>query len=940
MEIRKFNFISGLLRTFWVINFAFIFGYGAFGQFYENGQDPFSIKWHQIKTEHFQVIFPGEVDSLGMMYAGYLDKIYQTGGLTLNHNPHRIPVVVHTRNVLSNGEVAWAPKRMNLYTIAPQIGNIEPYENGLALHEFRHVVQIDKINQSSSKFLYYLLGEQAIGAIVGWHIPLWFFEGDAVAYETGASNSGRGRQPDFAMKLKAQVAEKGIYSYPKAQFGSYRDFVPNHYELGYQLITLADQTYSNQLWSNTLDRVAKSPIHPNAFSKGIKENTGLPERKLYLSLMKQFASDNDEKNKVAQDSLNENALHDYLNYYSPVHALNGMIAYKTSYSDVSRIVFIDKAGKETELFSPGYIFDNSLSGNDSLLVWNEFKGTRWENRNYLRIVRFNPETKELKYLTRDTKVFQSKLSPDNSKILSVEVDNKLHWAITIRSSANGVLLDTINFSHEQPVQPSWSPDMKEIVFMTVCIKGISLGIMKLSTRKIKWLIKDEFLDLNYPIYTGKAVIVKGVSNNVSNYLKYDLDNQHWYRLTNSIYGVGEASVHNNALTYTDYTSGGFRIRTEEIDSSKSTVIDMPERYETKQTELLAKNETLVDLDHVDSGYTISKYHRIAHLVNPHSWAPIGINLQNYELGSGVTVMSQNALSTSTLSGGYQHILADSSHRYFVKYSYKGFYPIFDVNFSKIYHADSIPDSKNDIYYIKYSEVSFVGSMTIPFNLDRGRWNRKIQPQFVYEYMGRKASPENKAKINEPKIHSISGVLYIYNLENRSYRDLQPRWGQVFNLSYMCSPFDFQQMGELASAETWIYFPGVIKNHGIKLYGGYQWKRNGNYTYTDKLLYPAGYAYQDNITMLSFQANYTLPLWYPDLNIFEYIYIKRLKANGFYQYAGFENTTKHTDLSSAGADLKADMHLFRFVFPFEMGLRYARRINAHSNYFQFLFSVNF
>ena len=37
----------------------------------------------------------------------------------------------------------------------------------LCVHEFRHVVQIDKVNQGLTKILYYLFGEQITIAITG-----------------------------------------------------------------------------------------------------------------------------------------------------------------------------------------------------------------------------------------------------------------------------------------------------------------------------------------------------------------------------------------------------------------------------------------------------------------------------------------------------------------------------------------------------------------------------------------------------------------------------------------------------------------------------------------------------------------------------------------------------------------------------------------------------
>ena len=212
--------------------------------------------------------------------------------------------------------------------------------------------------------------------------------------------------------------------------------------------------------------------------------------------------------------------------------------------------------------------------------------------------------------------------------------------------------------------------------------------------------------------------------------------------------------------------------------------------------------------------------------------------------------------------------------------------------------------------------------------------RRLQPKIAYEF----TAHEKDTELLSLKAHSFNYQLYFYNLRATSYRDMQSRWGQVFNFNYMSSPFDLGQLGKLASGETWLFFPGIIKNHGIQLYGGYQLKEYGDYNYTDRLIYPYGYQRVDNTQMMSAQANYKFPLLYPDLNIFELMYIKRIKSTVFYQYSVFEYNNVQTDLTSTGIDLTADMHIFRFVFPVEIGVRYARRLTYGDNYYQFLINM--
>lgn len=926
--------VKYMRRLFYISILTVLFSQYSLAQYYVNGQDPFSIKWKKIETLHFKLIFSEDISSLGKIYAGSFEEVYKTGGVTLGHSPRKIPIIIHNKNVLSNGEVAWAPRRMNLYTIGSQSGNSQPYTQQLVLHEFRHVVQIDKLNTSNTRLLYYLFGEQAIGASLGWHVPLWFLEGDAVVYETGASNDGRGRVPDFTMKLKAQVSKYGVYSYPKAQFGSYRNFVPNHYELGYQLTSIARHKYGADIWDQVLAKVAKSPISANAFSKGIVNVTGLPERKLYDESMDTFTE------KICDVKCND-AKHpkDYVNYYSPYIFGESVISYKTSYDNIPSIVTTDKNGNDKIVITTGYIYDQTFSYNDSVLVWNELKRTRWENDNFNRIVSYNIKTKKKRYLTRKSKAYYSIISPDNSKVLSVEVDERLLWSITIRDAYTGIKIDSIIFNNDQPVQPSWSPNMDEVVFMKIGKSGKSLNIINLHSHQVTEIIPSSYTDMSYPLHLGNAIVIKSVNNSVSNHLKYDLILKQWSAITDEQYGVGEGRFSDNRFVYTTYTPDGYKLINAFRDSLCNKQIEPPKVLDTDIVKQLALDEHKVDFSIIDTVYEVEHYSRFKNLVNIHSWAPIGVNMQNINVGPGVTLMSQNDLSTSVFAGGYLYNLTDESHRYFIDYSYNGFYPLINSKFATTYYAREELDNVGNIHSLDYNELSFYTGITAPLNFDRGKWIRRMQPNVAYEYMDVTVF-EKDIELLSIKAHSFSYRLYFYNLRATSYRDMQSRWGQKFSFNYMSSPFNTNQLGKLASGETWLYFPGVLKTHGLQFYGGFQLKEYGDYSYTDAVLYPYGYQRIDNTKMVSAMAYYKFPVLYPDLNVFEFVYVKRLKSTLFYQYSQFDYNSIKTEFISTGVDLTADVHIFRFPFPFELGVRYARRLRFGDNYFQFLIDMSF
>ena len=191
----------------------------------------------------------------------FWEEVYKYAGRSLKHSPKKISVLVHTESAYSNGFVTWAPKRIEMYNSPNQDNYAQDWLQQLALHEFRHVVQLDKLNDGFTKMLSYILGEQAVGAVLGMFVPMWFLEGDAVTNETALTQSGRGRSPEFEQGMRAQIMDKEIYPYEKAMFGSYKDYVPNHYEMGYQLVAGARARYGADIWERALYNTGRNPLN-------------------------------------------------------------------------------------------------------------------------------------------------------------------------------------------------------------------------------------------------------------------------------------------------------------------------------------------------------------------------------------------------------------------------------------------------------------------------------------------------------------------------------------------------------------------------------------------------------------------------------------------------------------------------------------------------------
>lgn len=145
--------------------------FGAQAQYFETGQEPASIKWRQINTEHFRILFPEGYEEKAQRMANILDTVYYMDTRSLHAKPPKISLVMHTTTSNSNAYVAWAPSRMEFFTTPSQASYPQRWLQQLGLHEYRHVVQITKVRQGISKILSFILGQQGTAGVIGLYIP-------------------------------------------------------------------------------------------------------------------------------------------------------------------------------------------------------------------------------------------------------------------------------------------------------------------------------------------------------------------------------------------------------------------------------------------------------------------------------------------------------------------------------------------------------------------------------------------------------------------------------------------------------------------------------------------------------------------------------------------------------------------------------------------------
>jgi hypothetical protein len=613
-----------------------------------------------------------------------------------------------------------------------------------------------------------------------------------------------------------------------------------------------------------------------------------------------------------------------------------------SIDDVNRYVLIDFNGNEKVLITPGLgMLDDALSAANGKVCWaEESRDPRWSLRNYGVLKIYDVSSGKRKQLTHQTKYFAPILSDDGSRILAVESPPDGHYALVILDASTGEVISRISSPENYFfMQPNWSTDGKTVVSTVLSEQGKSLVIADPVTGRMRTIIPFGFGDIGEPVFYKQFILYRAPYSGIDNIYAADTLTGEIFQVTSTHFGASGpvVSPDGKRLVYSNYTSMGNELVWAALDQSQWKPLSKVEDHSIKLYEPLSDQMNFIfDPDNVPKvDYAAKPYHKGLNLFNFHSWAPLSIDIDNTNVNPGVTLLSQNLLGTSITTFGYEYNLNEETGKYFLKYSYEGLYPAFDLAMDYGLRRGVYQDSIN----YKYHELDLSGGVRIPLNWYVRSWFMGFQPYVGYTYKFLRMDPGSELKFNKDRYNSLDYRLFFYAQSSQTSRDLMPRWGQVLQLNYRHTPFTGDTANSIFAAELVLYLPGLFRHHGFKVYGGYQDRFVDYYTYSGMINLPRGYSGIYANQIFSGSISYEFPIFYPDWHIGPVIYIKRLKAALFYDQAWVYDTEPDQSYNSVGADLMLDFHLFRLFAPLEAGLRSIYFPENGTFGFEFLYRLN-
>jgi hypothetical protein len=922
-----------------------LFSQVAYCQYYETGQDPASLRWLQIKTDRFRVIYPESYGKWGAEFTRSLEDASAGLKSSFPGKKFRIPVIIHNYTTKSNGYVAWAPKRMEIYP-SPEQNTIplDPFKQ-LSIHELTHVLQMESLNQGFSKGVSFLFGEQTYG-VVAFLLPLWFLEGDAVLEETALTESGRGRSPSFQKEMKAISVEKGkLYGYDQIVSGSFREYIPDHYQTGYQIVTWAVAKHNPKVWNEMLEYTAKYPFTINPVNLSLRNSTGLSKKLLYRETFDSLRTiwREDASKGTSYRQINPAKRDNYINYYCPVAAgRDSIIAVKTSLSRSPAFVLIRPSdGHEQTIHVPGQIYPYFISFGNSRLVWVEtVSDPRWANREYSIIKLLDFRERSVRKITGRSRYLSAAISPDGNIIAAVENTTDNRNNLVFIDAISGSIIKSVPSPGNVYLQrPQWSDKGCRLTMISLGKAGE--GIICYDTDNLGWttLIAEDRNDLQASFLRNDSLFFVSSASGTDNL--YVLTPEKKVRgITSSRFGVSDPFIAGDSVIFSDYTSLGNNICVTPAraiaavpDSTAGAASFLINRIDTVPLPVFGPSET---------EYAPRPYRKWQHLLKFHSWMPFYADLEQIRsdpvsVRPGFTIHSQNNLSTLIASAGYEYS-ADKRHLMHTRITWQGWYPVIESQVDYGYNPDI---SKSDENVDDPSSVSpgftFRNTVSVPLFFSGGRFYRYLRPSLTSEYFNDyKYIKENGSYDYGQNL--ISGRIYFTNYHRYAYRDIYPRWSQTVDINYTYAPFDRSIYGNEISFRSSFYFPGILPNNGIRLRFEKEKQNLQKYWLPSSISFPRGYSNIISSDIYFLSADYVTPLVLPDINLASLIYVKRLRAAFFYDFAqgtgntyyedtanGLEEITTHDyteDFSSAGVELMADFHLFRIPYMISCGVQAA------------------
>ncbi|HVK96728.1 MAG TPA: hypothetical protein VM368_02870 [Flavisolibacter sp.] len=897
------------------------------------GAFPPSVKWQQIDTDTVRVIYQAAVDSQAQRIAAIIHRMVKEHPNALGNKVRKINTVLHSNTTLANGFVTLAPFRSEYYLI-PSSDIFEfganPWQEELAVHEYRHVHQLSNFNNGITKFVTALLGEEGQALMNVLAVPDWFFEGDAVHAESALTPQGRGRIPYFFNGFHALWREQKDYSWMKLRNGSLKDFIPSYYNLGYLLVNYGYLKYGGDFWRKvTYDATSfKGFLYP--FQKAVKRHSGVDFTTFRTDALKFYSH---EVSKKRTDKTERKTVTDF--HFPQYISADSLLYLKNSYKNIPAFYIRDKKG-EHKLQLRNISTENWFSYRNGTIAYTAYDvNPRWTLIDYSNIYLYDIRNKNEVRITSKSKYFTPDFSPSGQQIIAVAVNDSAESALHLLSR-NGALKSSFAADNNTfYLHPRFIDEKTIVVVERLPDSRMALSRIDMSIRKKDFLIAPTSALIGYPfVHKDKVYFTSSVGGN-DNIYSLNLDDKKIHRLVSSFRGNYYPSVFNDSLTWSKFTSNGLDLQDKAATTTGGKEVGANEWKEVVLPYPVAGDDSLPNiLNTPPQQFPVSKYRQSAHLINFHSWRPEYIDPE-----FTLSLFSDNVLSTFSNEIFYRYNQNESSHGFGLNTSYGGFFPVLNAGITSTLNRTIRTPNRT----FTFNTVEARTGYYIPLNFTEGKTFKFLN--FGTNLIFNRTTPTGLFR-DSLRTTSSTYLSHFVNLSQqlpRAIQHINPKLGYSIGAGYrdLLNRSGYQFLGI-----TNVFLPS-IGNHSIVLSASWQETDTGNVVLSNRFANSRGYDEYYFSRMWRASANYHMPLLYPDWGFANLIFFLRVRSNFFFDYTKVysKNKINNWDLRSVGTEVFFDTKVWN-ALPVSFGFRVSHLLDrdfsnrpAGRNVFEFVLPVS-
>lgn len=884
------------------------------------GNSP-SVKWRQVNTPAVKVIFPVGMDSVGSRVADIVNSINPATQPTIGYKQKQISILLQNQTTVSNAYVGLAPFRSEFYLTPDQnsfeIGTL-PWADQLAIHEFRHVQQYNNFNVGLSKALKVVFGEsgQAFGNDLA--IPSWFYEGDAVFNETHVSRQGRGRLPYFFNGYRALWDAGKNYSWMKLRNGSFVDFIPDWYPMGYMQVAYGREKYGDGFWKNvTHDAAAyRSLFFP--MQSAIKRYSGQNFKQFTQAGFNHFKSIYSSDEKVAAQGAYESEEY-------PVFADDNTLIYiKTTYKNLAQFT-IRNNGAEKKIITRAVAIDNYFNYADGKIVYASNRSDlRWGNRSYNELRLLDVKTGKENLITRRTKYFSPSLSTDAKRIVAVDVEPGGANQLQILSADGRLIASVPNRENLFYTYPKFYSDTQLIAPVRNTEGKMSLALVDIATGHLKYLLPFAFQPIAFPAVHGDMVYFTATTGINDRLFAVNVVTGKLYTTHQSGLNKYEPAVTDSKIAWVEFTATGYKIKQADNTTDQWTELpdnSIPDGLSAFNISSLSRDSASNLLQGISNKpLQVTNYNKSYHFFNFHSLVP-DISDPNYT----VTLEGENVLNTFQSEILFNYNRNEGFKEFGVDGAYGALFPWIVAGFNytldrrAIYHNTNVYWNESDIH----------GGLQVPLNFSSGRNITGLTLASALHYTST-SFQQKLQQIFDQSYTYLSNTVIFSNYIQQARQNIYPRFGESVTFNYK------RAISSLTASQTLVtgtlYLPGLATNHNLLINLAHQQSGSDNViSFSNDFPFSRGYTAQNLHQLDKIGADYHFPIAYPDAGIANTLYFMRIRGDLFFdatrgQYFISRTATASADFKSVGGTLYFDTKWFNQQ-SLTFGVRYSRLLNA-------------